>query len=86
MAGGVADDSEGYYIQPTIVQSADPRDRIMNEEIFGPVVSVYVYPDAQAHEVNLLSLSLFLLSLHLLLSFSSTFTLIPTHQQVKQAE
>jgi len=51
VAGGEADDSVGYYIQPTVVQTSDPRDKIMNEEIFGPVVSVFVYPDEQAHEM-----------------------------------
>lgn len=34
-------------MQPTIIQSSDPRHRIMNEEIFGPVLSIYVYPDSK---------------------------------------
>lgn len=45
IAGGCYDDSIGYFIQPTIVQSKDPKDKIMVEEIFGPVLSIYVYPD-----------------------------------------
>jgi 1-pyrroline-5-carboxylate dehydrogenase len=45
IAGGNCDNSKGYYIEPTIVQASDPKDRIMQEEIFGPVLGVYVYPD-----------------------------------------
>lgn len=47
IAGGKYDDSKGYFIQPTIVQSKDPLDKIMTEEIFGPVLSVYVYKDKE---------------------------------------
>ena len=43
--GGRADDRTGYYIEPTLVQTTDPRHRLMAEEIFGPVVTVYVFPD-----------------------------------------
>lgn len=39
--------STGYFIEPTIVQTKDPQDKIMTEEIFGPVLTVYVYPDSQ---------------------------------------
>jgi len=35
--------SKGYFIEPTIVETLDPEDRIMVEEIFGPVLSVFVY-------------------------------------------
>lgn len=45
IAGGKCDDSKGYFIEPTIVQSNDPKDKIMTEEIFGPVLSIYVYKD-----------------------------------------
>jgi 1-pyrroline-5-carboxylate dehydrogenase len=45
--GGRADDKTGYFIQPTLVQTTNPRHRLMVEEIFGPVVTVYVYPDRQ---------------------------------------
>jgi 1-pyrroline-5-carboxylate dehydrogenase len=44
LCGGTCDDSEGYFIQPTVVQTRDPRSRLMCEEIFGPVLTVYVYP------------------------------------------
>jgi 1-pyrroline-5-carboxylate dehydrogenase len=41
------DDREGWFVQPTLVEVEDPRHRLMTEEIFGPVVSVFVYPDAE---------------------------------------
>jgi 1-pyrroline-5-carboxylate dehydrogenase len=47
LAGGRADDGEGYFIEPTIVQVDDPGYRSMCEEIFGPVLSVYVYPESR---------------------------------------
>jgi len=50
LCGGVCDDSEGYFIQPTVVQSRDPRSKLMCEEIFGPVLTVYVYPADQFEE------------------------------------
>lgn len=40
----------GYFIEPTIVQAKDPLDKIMTEEIFGPVLSVYVYKDSKLDE------------------------------------
>uniref|UniRef100_A0A672GPF1 Multifunctional fusion protein n=1 Tax=Salarias fasciatus TaxID=181472 RepID=A0A672GPF1_SALFA len=45
LAGGGCDDSRGYFVEPTIVQTTDPHDPIMSQEIFGPLLSVYVYPD-----------------------------------------
>lgn len=45
LGGGQYDDSEGYFVQPTIVEAKDPLDKIMTEEIFGPVLSIYVYKD-----------------------------------------
>ena len=50
VAGGAADDSEGYFVQPTIVRSADPKSRLMREELFGPIVTVYVYPEGDFDE------------------------------------
>src|SRR5699024_1238342 len=38
--GGVADKSTGFYIEPTIFKDADPESRIMQEEVFGPVLAV----------------------------------------------
>jgi 1-pyrroline-5-carboxylate dehydrogenase len=46
LAGGTADDSEGYFVRPTIVQCADPTDDVFVTEYFGPILSVYVYDDA----------------------------------------
>jgi 1-pyrroline-5-carboxylate dehydrogenase len=42
--GGKCDKSQGYFIQPTVIEVKDPRHVIMCEEIFGPVLTVYVYP------------------------------------------
>jgi 1-pyrroline-5-carboxylate dehydrogenase len=39
VAGGNADDSTGYFIEPTVVADVDPKARLMQEEIFGPVVA-----------------------------------------------
>lgn len=45
--GGKCDKKEGYFIQPTIIETKDPRSVTMCEEIFGPVLTVYVYPANQ---------------------------------------
>jgi 1-pyrroline-5-carboxylate dehydrogenase len=50
LAGGGTDDSIGYFVQPTLLQVDDPGYRLMCEEIFGPVLTVYVYPDARWKE------------------------------------
>ena len=42
---GGCDDSVGYFIEPTVVVSQEPKSRLMSEEIFGPVMTVYVYDD-----------------------------------------
>jgi 1-pyrroline-5-carboxylate dehydrogenase len=47
LAGGGADDSVGYFVQPTLLQVDDPGYRTMCEEIFGPVLTTYVYPAAR---------------------------------------
>ncbi len=47
IAGGGCDDSAGYFIQPTVVLTSDPKFKLMQEEIFGPVLTVFVYPDAE---------------------------------------
>uniref|UniRef100_H3CCF6 Multifunctional fusion protein n=1 Tax=Tetraodon nigroviridis TaxID=99883 RepID=H3CCF6_TETNG len=51
LAGGSCDDSKGYFVEPTIVETTDPQDAIMCEEIFGPVLTVYVYPEKNHQEV-----------------------------------
>ncbi|XP_063965837.1 delta-1-pyrroline-5-carboxylate dehydrogenase, mitochondrial-like [Lytechinus pictus] len=50
-AGGTCDDRVGYFVEPTLVEVSDPSDRIMREEIFGPVVSAYVYPDDKFDDI-----------------------------------
>ncbi|MFQ6038115.1 MAG: L-glutamate gamma-semialdehyde dehydrogenase [Candidatus Aminicenantales bacterium] len=47
LVGGGYDDSKGYFIEPTLVQVTNPRHRLMEEEIFGPVLTVYVYPEKE---------------------------------------
>jgi len=42
--GGKCDSKQGWYIQPTVIQAKDPKYTTMCEEIFGPVLTVYVYP------------------------------------------
>jgi 1-pyrroline-5-carboxylate dehydrogenase len=46
--GGGADDSTGWFIEPTVVLTTNPRHRLMTEEIFGPVLTIYVYEDGAA--------------------------------------
>ena len=45
--GGGSDDDRGYFVEPTLVETADPGYRLMREEIFGPVVTAFVYPDSE---------------------------------------
>lgn len=46
IAGGNADDREGFFVEPTWVLTTDPKHRLMQEEIFGPLLTTYVYDDA----------------------------------------
>ena len=48
--GGSATDEIGYFVEPTLVEASDPAYRLMCEEIFGPVVTAYVYDDAKWEE------------------------------------
>ena len=50
LCGGGYEDREGYFIEPTVVESRDPRSKLMSEEIFGPVLTVYVYPAKRYEE------------------------------------
>ena len=45
LQGGTAKGEDGYFIEPTFIQTEDPGYRLLCEEIFGPVVTAYVYPD-----------------------------------------
>jgi 1-pyrroline-5-carboxylate dehydrogenase len=47
LAGGDADDGVGFFVQPTVLIGADPRHEVFVQEYFGPVLSVFVYDDAQ---------------------------------------
>ncbi|QZY28450.1 L-glutamate gamma-semialdehyde dehydrogenase [Nocardioides coralli] len=51
LAGGQLDDSVGYFVRPTIVQSTDPTDQMFSEEYFGPILAVYVYDDDRFEKV-----------------------------------
>lgn len=48
--GGEYDSSNGWFIEPTIIHTSKPQGKLMTEEIFGPVVTIYVYPDDQYEE------------------------------------
>jgi 1-pyrroline-5-carboxylate dehydrogenase len=50
IAGGGCDDSKGYFVEPTVVVSKDPKSKLMEEEIFGPVLTIYVYPENEFDE------------------------------------
>ena len=51
VAGGQVDDSIGYFVRPTIVESGDPTDAIFSEEYFGPILAVHVYDDSRFESV-----------------------------------
>ena len=42
--GGTCDDSKGFFIEPTVIETSDPKSESMVKEIFGPVLTVFVYP------------------------------------------
>ncbi len=50
IAGGNCDKSKGYFIEPTVLLTENPKYRTMCEEIFGPVLTIYVYPDNKFEE------------------------------------
>src|SRR5690606_4179507 len=50
IAGGEFDDKTGYFVRPTVILAKSPSYRTMCEEIFGPVLTVYVYDDAKVDE------------------------------------
>jgi 1-pyrroline-5-carboxylate dehydrogenase len=45
VAGGKYDDTEGYFVRPTVLESTDPENEVFVNEYFGPILGVYVYPD-----------------------------------------
>jgi 1-pyrroline-5-carboxylate dehydrogenase len=50
IAGGGYDDSKGYFIEPTIILTTNPKFKTMEEEIFGPVLTIYVYDENKYEE------------------------------------
>jgi 1-pyrroline-5-carboxylate dehydrogenase len=50
LVGGGSDDSVGYFIEPTVIEVSNPEYVTMKEEIFGPVISIYVYEDLKLEE------------------------------------
>ncbi len=46
VAGGTTDDSEGYFVRPTVVEATDPAHEVFTTEYFGPILGVHVYADA----------------------------------------
>jgi 1-pyrroline-5-carboxylate dehydrogenase len=50
VAGGQYDDSEGFFIRPTVIETKNPKSETMETELFGPVLTVYVYEDAKIDE------------------------------------
>lgn len=50
ICGGNADDSVGFFIDPTVIVTTNPRFKTMEEEIFGPVLTIYVYKDEEIEE------------------------------------
>ena len=51
ITGGSYDDSKGYFIHPTTIVCSDPNYESMSEEIFGPVLSIHVYPDKEFEQI-----------------------------------
>ena len=50
VVGGGYDDSEGYFVEPTVIRTEDPDFRLLRDELFGPVVTTFVYPDGSWEE------------------------------------
>jgi 1-pyrroline-5-carboxylate dehydrogenase len=47
LVGGGVDDSEGFFVEPTVIETEDPNFRLLRDELFGPVVTAYVYPESK---------------------------------------
>jgi 1-pyrroline-5-carboxylate dehydrogenase len=47
LVGGTVDDSEGYFVRPTVIECTDPASEFFTREFFGPILSVYVYEDSE---------------------------------------
>ncbi|QBI52768.1 L-glutamate gamma-semialdehyde dehydrogenase [Streptomonospora litoralis] len=51
LAGGGADDSVGYFVEPTVLECTDPEDEVFHTEYFGPILAVHVYDDDRYDQV-----------------------------------
>ncbi|QWZ06734.1 L-glutamate gamma-semialdehyde dehydrogenase [Nocardioides panacis] len=51
LAGGQVDDSVGYFVRPTVVESSDPTDQMFSTEYFGPILAVHVFEDGDFEKV-----------------------------------
>ncbi len=51
LLGGGTDDSEGWFVEPTLIRTTDPSFELMQRELFGPVLCAYVYPDDRYEEI-----------------------------------
>jgi 1-pyrroline-5-carboxylate dehydrogenase len=47
LVGGGTSDDEGYFVEPTVIETQDPDFRLLRDELFGPVVTTYVYPEGK---------------------------------------
>jgi 1-pyrroline-5-carboxylate dehydrogenase len=47
LVGGGVDDREGFFVEPTVIETQDPNFRLLRDELFGPVVTAYVYPESK---------------------------------------
>jgi 1-pyrroline-5-carboxylate dehydrogenase len=47
VVGGGADDAEGYFVEPTVIETRDPAFRLLRDELFGPIVTTYVYDESK---------------------------------------
>ncbi|MFD8147946.1 L-glutamate gamma-semialdehyde dehydrogenase [Streptomyces sp. NPDC059708] len=47
VAGGTYDDSEGYFVRPTVIECTDPENEVFTTEYFGPILAIHVYEDAE---------------------------------------
>jgi 1-pyrroline-5-carboxylate dehydrogenase len=50
VVGGGYDDSEGFFVEPTVIETQDPDFRLLRDELFGPIVTTFVYPDGEWEE------------------------------------
>jgi len=51
LTGGTTDDSEGYFVRPTVLAPTDPADEVFTREYFGPILGVHVFDDSQYEAV-----------------------------------